>query len=221
MNMLFCSKNEHYKVLDMSNKDNKHNDMTLELLSALEADSRITQRNLASTLGIALGLTNSYLKKCIDKGLVKIKQVPANRYAYYLTPQGFSEKSRLTAEYLKASFSFYRRAKTDLTNIMDNCYTNNKLKIVLSDFSELSEIATIISLSRDIKLVGIIGSKDSDTVLNNIPVITNINSFNKFDAIIITDIYNTKSRYEYLSTIISPKKLMVPDLISFDNIGDT
>tara|TARA_Y100001935_G_scaffold115737_2_gene95808 strand:+ start:10599 stop:11216 length:618 start_codon:yes stop_codon:yes gene_type:complete len=204
----------------MSNKDNKHNDMTLELLSAVEADSRITQRSLANTLGIALGLTNSYLKKCIEKGLVKIKQVPANRYAYYLTPSGFTEKSRLTAEYLKASFSFYRRAKTDLTNIIDNCYNNNKFRIILSDFSELSEIATIISLSRDIELVGIISNNDNGKVLNNIPVIRNIKTFRKFDAVIITDIYNTKSRYEYLSKIISPNKIMVPNLISFENKGD-
>ena len=218
--MLSCSKNEHYKVLNMSNKDNKHNDMTLELLSAVEADSRITQRSLANTLGIALGLTNSYLKKCIDKGLVKIKQVPANRYAYYLTPRGFTEKSRLTAEYLKASFSFYRRAKTDLTNIIDNCYNNNKFRIILSDFSELSEIATIISLSRDITLVGIISNNDNGKVLNNIPVIRNIKTFKKFDAVIITNIYNTKSRYEYLSKIISPNKIMVPNLISFENKGD-
>ncbi|MBJ86025.1 MAG: MarR family transcriptional regulator [Pelagibacterales bacterium] len=218
--MLSCSKIEHYKVLNMSNKDNKHNDMTLELLSAVEADSRITQRSLANTLGIALGLTNSYLKKCIEKGLVKIKQVPANRYAYYLTPSGFTEKSRLTAEYLKASFSFYRRAKTDLTNIIDNCYNNNKFRIILSDFSELSEIATIISLSRDIELVGIISNNDNGKVLNNIPVIRNIKTFRKFDAVIITDIYNTKSRYEYLSKIISPNKIMVPNLISFENKGD-
>lgn len=218
--MLSCSNNEHYKVLNMSNKDNKHNDMTLELLSAVEADSRITQRSLANTLGIALGLTNSYLKKCIDKGLVKIKQVPANRYAYYLTPRGFSEKSRLTAEYLKASFSFYRRAKSDLTDIIDNCYANNKFRIILSDFSELSEIATIISLSRDIELVGIFSNNDNGKVLNNIPVIRNIKTFRKFDAVIITNIYNTKSRYEYLSKIISPNKIMVPNLISFENKGD-
>jgi len=28
---------------------------------------------------------------------MKIKQAPANRYVYYLTPKGFAEKSRLTA----------------------------------------------------------------------------------------------------------------------------
>ena len=72
--------------------------------------------------------------------------MPANRYAYYLTPKGFSEKSRLTAEYLKSSFSFYRRAKYDLTKIMEFCSKKKLFNIVLSDESELAEIAIIISL---------------------------------------------------------------------------
>jgi len=45
-------------------------------------------------LDIALGLVNAYVKRSIKKGLVKVSQAPARRYAYYLTPQGFSEKSR-------------------------------------------------------------------------------------------------------------------------------
>ena len=68
----------------MKNKEiNKSEDMTLNVLSAVDADSKVTQRSLSAELGIALGLTNSYLRKCIDKGLIKIKQVPANRYSYY------------------------------------------------------------------------------------------------------------------------------------------
>ena len=122
----------------MSDKKFKNNDITLGVLSAVEADSSITQRSLARELGVALGLTNSYFKKCIEKGLVKIKQVPANRYAYYLTPKGFSEKSRLTAEYLKSSFSFYRRAKYYLTRIMEFCSKKKLFNIVLSDKSELA-----------------------------------------------------------------------------------
>ena len=115
------------ELIKMNNKELKNNDMTLGVLSAVEADSRVTQRSLSRELGIALGLTNSYLKKCIDKGLVKIKQVPANRYAYYLTPRGFSEKSRLTAEYFKTSFSFYRKAKKDMQTIMTDCAKNKIL----------------------------------------------------------------------------------------------
>ena len=61
----------------------------------------MTQRHLADRLGVALGLANSYLRRCARKGLIKITQAPDNRYLYYLTPQGFTEKTRLTARYLR------------------------------------------------------------------------------------------------------------------------
>ena len=89
----------------------------LGLLDAVEQNRAQSQRLLASELGIALGLVNAYLKRCIKKGLVKVRSAPARRYAYYLTPQGFAEKSRLTVEYLSYSFSFFRQAKTDCSEL--------------------------------------------------------------------------------------------------------
>ena len=91
--------------------------LTLEILEAIEESSDVTQRHLARRLGVALGLANSYLKRCVRKGLIKVQQAPANRYLYYLTPKGFAEKSRLTAEYLRVSLSFYRRASDSLAAI--------------------------------------------------------------------------------------------------------
>src|SRR5258708_4622537 len=85
----------------------------LGLLESVERDGGQTQRHLAAELGIALGLVNAYLKRCINKGLVKVREVPTRRYAYYLTPQGFAEKSRLTIDYLSYSFALFRRARSD------------------------------------------------------------------------------------------------------------
>ena len=82
-------------------------EITLGLLSAVGDETRHSQRSLASELGIALGLTNAYLRRCVRKGLIKVSGAPANRYAYYLTPKGFTEKSRLTAKYLSKSLRFF------------------------------------------------------------------------------------------------------------------
>src|ERR1700723_2941542 len=92
--------------------------IVLGLLESVECDGAQSQRKLASDLGIALGLVNAYLKRCVKKGLLKIGQAPPHRYAYYLTPHGFSEKSRLTIEYLSTSFSFFRRAREDCSALL-------------------------------------------------------------------------------------------------------
>ena len=95
-------------------RDDEQNNarIVLGLLESVERDGAQSQRKLASDLGIALGLVNAYLKRCVKKGLLKIGQAPARRYAYYLTPHGFTEKSRLTVEYLSYSFTLFRRAAT-------------------------------------------------------------------------------------------------------------
>ena len=87
-------------------------EITLGMLNAVEENSVLTQRSLARELGIALGLANAYLKRCVTKGYIKVTHAPAKRYAYYLTPQGFAEKSRLTAQYLAISFDFFRLARS-------------------------------------------------------------------------------------------------------------
>ena len=52
--------------------------ITLGLLESVERGGEQSQRRLALELGIALGLVNAYLKRCINKGLVKVRHAPAS-----------------------------------------------------------------------------------------------------------------------------------------------
>src|ERR1700730_10639848 len=101
----------------LPNESGEDERIVLNLLNSVD-DGAQSQRRIAEELGIALGLVNAYLKRCIKKGLVKVSQAPARRYAYYLTPQGFAEKSRLTVEYLSSSFSLFRQARSDCVELL-------------------------------------------------------------------------------------------------------
>lgn len=125
----------------------------LGVLSAVERDSQVTQRHLARELGIALGLANAYFKRCAKKGLIKIRQAPFNRYAYYLTPHGFAEKSRLTAEYLATSFDFFRRARRDCTAVLSACGMRNWRRAILYGAGELAEIAVLSAGEAGVEIV--------------------------------------------------------------------
>src|SRR5690606_3732167 len=129
--------------------------ITLGLLDAVEANSAVTQRSVAGELGIALGLANAYLKRCIRKGLIKVQHAPANRYAYYLTPKGFAEKSRLTGEYLAISFNFFRGARAQCTAILDDCEARGWQRIALVGASELSEIAALCAQDHAVEIAGV------------------------------------------------------------------
>src|SRR3954462_9470429 len=84
-----------------------------DLLHSVERDATQSQRSMASEFGVALGLINTCLRYCVRKGYVKVRRIPARRYAYFLTPKGIAEKSRLTASHLGNSLSFFRQARED------------------------------------------------------------------------------------------------------------
>ena len=74
-------------------------------MRALEADPRLSQRDLARSLGISLGVVNYCLKGLIEKGQVKVGNFRASgnklRYTYVLTPRGVLTKAKLTKAFLK------------------------------------------------------------------------------------------------------------------------
>src|SRR5712691_1685298 len=125
------------RLLDTEHENER---IVLGLLNSVEHDGDKSQRHIAAELGIALGLVNAYLKRCVKKGLVKVHDAPARRYAYYLTPQGFAEKSRLTVQYLSNSFSFFRAAKSDCTRVLDAAKASGFSRLVLAGKSDLAEI---------------------------------------------------------------------------------
>ena len=163
--------------------------IVLNLLDVVEENSAVTQRTLAAELGVALGLTNSYLKRCAKKGLIKVKQIPSNRYAYYLTPRGFAEKSRLTTEYLKQSFDFYRLARDQSCDALKYSLDNGWTQIALIGKSDLTEIAILSATELNFKLAGIIDEEAAATtsLYMNLPVVDKLSALGTLHALIVTD----------------------------------
>jgi DNA-binding MarR family transcriptional regulator len=165
------------------------NQITLSLLDVVDENSAITQRSLAAELGVALGLTNSYLKRCAKKGFIKVQQVPSNRYAYYLTPRGFAEKSRLTAEYLKQSFDFFRLARSQSSELLKYCTQCGWMRIALTGKSDLTEITILSATELNIELAGIIDAEAAASTSNymNLPVVSKLSDLGILHALILTD----------------------------------
>ncbi len=157
----------------------------LGLLDAVEQNRAHSQRHLASELGIALGLVNAYLKRCVNKGLVKVREAPARRYAYYLTPKGFAEKSRLTVEYLSYSFSFFRQAKTDCSQLFQSAKANGVQTVVLAGQSDLAEIAALCAAEHAIEIVAVVQDEAQASRFIGVPVFSDFDSVSTpFDAVL-------------------------------------
>src|SRR5580704_7728476 len=161
----------------------------LGLLESVERGGPQTQRRLASELGIALGLVNAYLKRCITKELVKVTHAPARRYAYYLTPQGFAEKSRLTIRYLSDSFSLFRRARSDYAEVMSAARASGVNRIVLAGASDLAEIATLCALETGTEITAVVDANCSHSRFVGVAVFGSFDMVEGgFDGVVVTDL---------------------------------
>lgn len=126
-----------------------------QILDRIEADEEVSQRDLADELGVALGMVNAYIKRCVRTGLIKIQQVPPRRYKYYLTPQGFAEKSRLTAQYLRDSFGALRRGLSSFERLYGDLADNGVRTVILVGDDEMLEVGILASLSTEIRVAGV------------------------------------------------------------------
>ena len=196
-----------------TNPTPRNDQLTLGLLEAIEEDDAVTQRRLARRLGVALGLANSYLRRCVRKGLVKVQQAPANRYLYYLTPKGFAEKSRLTAEYLAFSLSWYRRAGAECRALLAAGRARGYRRIVLCGLSELAEIASLKALECEVDVAGYHDRGATVSSFLGRPVSRRLADCPPADAWLITDLNDPLRTLRALRAHCPPERILVPRVL--------
>jgi len=183
------------------------------MLNAVEENAVLTQRSLARGLGIALGLANAYLKRCVTKGYIKVTQAPANRYAYYLTPKGFAEKSRLTTQYLTNSFDFFRLARNQCDALFAECEVKGWIRIALCGAGELAEIAILCADSHAVQLIGLI-AMDGGPGVGKLPLVGDLAALSEPDAVLITDQRTPQRSYDRMVTRLPRDRVLAPRLLN-------
>ena len=129
---------------------------TLKILEKFDNEKTPSQRDLAGELDISLGLVNSFIKRLVKKGFVKITTIPRKRIKYILTPRGAAEKTRLTYEYIQHSYNFYKEARQKLRDLYSDLERQDITRIVFYGAGDLAEIAYISLQETTIQLVAIV-----------------------------------------------------------------
>lgn len=170
----------------------------LLLLTELERNGTVTQRSLATKLGVALGLTNLYLKRLARKGYIKITTIPSHRIRYLLTPQGFAEKSRLTYLYMQYSLSHYRDMRARLRETLLQATGNGVKRVVIYGTGELAEMAYLSLREVDMTLVGFVDDGERQSFLSYPVWRPEALADWEFDAVLLADIEHQTSHREKL-----------------------
>ncbi len=109
---------KYVQKMNIENKNNTKNQEDLDILRKISKSPEISQRKLASELGLSLGKLNYCLIKLKEKGVIKINNFKKNkkkyRYLYLLTPKGISLKTQLTINFMRRKMREYEELKKEL-----------------------------------------------------------------------------------------------------------
>jgi hypothetical protein len=194
--------------LELHRRAQRDDELLLRILDVVDTDATVTQRSVARELGIALGLANTYVKRCIRKGFIKVAQVPSRRYAYYLTPQGFAEKSRLTASYLSHSLAFFRRARGHCADAFSEAQARGQRRVALIGEGDLAEIADIVAHDFPVTIVGVLPAEKTAEALAARAAL-----LDRVDGFVITALLQSRETYLAAVAAFGAERVHVPALL--------
>ena len=193
--------------------DKTQTETVIDLLSKLEKQEVVTQSSLAKRVQVSVGLVNALLKRAINKGYVKVRAAPYKRYAYYLTPEGFLEKSRLVTEYLENSLSFFRIARDGYETLFIQARKQGGEKFILVGSGELAEIAILAARNCSIDLVAILDHKINKIELQGVPIIHHLEPQQEQITFILTEQHKPQAVYDMLVARHRHLFILVPDFL--------
>jgi DNA-binding MarR family transcriptional regulator len=187
----------------------------LTVLDAVADNERITQRGLSAKLGIALGLTNIYLKRMIRKGYIKCVNVQSNRLLYLITPQGIAEKTRLTYEFMDYSLHLYRDVRMHLSEVLRPLAAHGHRRIAVCGTGEAAELAYLCLKEQGIEPVAILDD-DGGSFLGMAVRPLHAHHEIEFDRVIVATLDTPQRRVKQLIAAGVPRE----KLLTLQAVGD-
>jgi DNA-binding MarR family transcriptional regulator len=173
----------------------------LQFLEEIEQNPKISQRELSHKFGIALGVTNACIKRMARRGLIRLKGLPPRRIAYYLTPKGFAEKSKLMLHFFSYNIQHYAEMKRVISKKLLEMEQSGVKRVAFFGVSDEMEVAYITLQGSETKLVGIAdenGEKRGTRLLGHkVLSLEEVRDLNP-DAILITSM---QAQTSYIKTL--------------------
>ena len=181
----------------------------LRVLEAVQQDSRLTQRGLASKLGIALGLANIYLKRMIHKGYIKCVNVQPNRISYLITPRGIAEKARLTYEFMDYSLHLYGEVRQHLRAALRECAAAGK-RVAIYGSGEAAELAYLSLKESGLDPVAVFDAEGGREFLGMPVLALTDHATVDFDLIIVATLDRSGQQLQALLDVGVPREKLFP-----------
>ena len=181
----------------------------LQALEAIAENERITQRRLSIRLGIALGLTNLYLKRLVRKGYVKCVNVRSNRIRYLITPTGIAEKTRLSYEFMNYSLDLYGQVRRHLRRVLEPLAVGDRKRVAVFGSGEAAELAYLSILELGLDLVAVFDREPGGAFLGRAVLDVTSANATAFDVLIVATLAEPKPNMDRLVELGVPVEKLV------------
>lgn len=133
--------------------ENSHDSLhELSLLEKIETNPDVTQADLATQLGVAVGTVNWHLKRLISKGYVKVMRAERRKLRYIITPEGLAKRARLTVDYIEQQFLLYRRIRGKVKDILEALKAEGIRQVRIEGQGDVADICRLTCLEQGVEL---------------------------------------------------------------------
>ena len=124
----------------------------LALLESIELDPDVTQANLASQLGVAVGTINWHIKRLIEKGYVKIKRAERKKLRYIITPEGIAMRAHLTVDFIEQQFNLYRNTRQRVKDHLQQLQQSGFNSVRLIGDGDVADVCRLTCLEQGVSI---------------------------------------------------------------------
>ncbi len=110
------------------------------LLDAIEKNSSITQREIATLLGVPVSQVNDYISTFESEKLIKRIYKNSKSVSYLISPKGIERRKVLNIGYLHASELVYEEAQKNIESFLQSFVNKGIRTIILYGAGEVAEI---------------------------------------------------------------------------------
>ena len=125
----------------------------LQILEHSETNPDTTQATLAENLGVAVGTVNFVVKRLIQKGYVRVKQLQRRRLKYIITPSGIAQRTRLAVVSVEYSMRLYRETRAEAKRLVSKVVQKGYKQVSIRGNGELADVVRLTCLEQGLEVV--------------------------------------------------------------------
>jgi DNA-binding MarR family transcriptional regulator len=124
----------------------------LQILEHIETNPDMTQATLAENLGVAVGTVNFVVKRLIQKGYVRVKQLQRRRLKYIITLSGIAQRTRLAVVSVEYSMRLYRETRAEAKRLLDRVRRGGHHQVAIRGNGELADVVRLTCLEQGVEV---------------------------------------------------------------------